>query len=48
MLCGCLFTFATVLVQVASCDSLWNLRGILNNCWHKVNIQVDPEEESDE
>eukprot|EP00911_Craspedida_sp_UC1_P002605 UC1_evm2s1928 len=33
--------------QQASCEGLWNLRGILNNAWHSVtlNVVVDEKEE---
>lgn len=27
-------------VQPASVDEIWNLRGVLNNCWHKIRINA--------
>jgi hypothetical protein len=27
---------------------IWNLRGINNNAWHRVNAKVTPEDEEEE
>lgn len=29
-------------VQPADVDDIWNLRGVLNNSWHKITIQAPP------
>ena len=29
-------------VQPDSVDGIWNLRGVLNNAWHRVNVHVPP------
>jgi sulfite oxidase len=27
-------------VQPDTADSLWNIRGVLNNAWHRVSVDV--------
>jgi len=29
-------------VQPESVESIWNLRGILNTCWHRVRLLATP------
>jgi len=29
-------------VQPDSVNGIWNLRGLLNNSWHRVSVQVEP------
>ncbi|XP_046332499.2 sulfite oxidase-like [Haliotis rufescens] len=33
-------------VQPDNVDGVWNLRGVLNNAWHRVSVSVPPEEQS--
>ena len=35
-------------VQPESVSGIWNLRGFLNNSWHKVNLQLTPGEEEED
>ena len=30
-------------VQPENVESIWNLRGVLNNSWHRVHVDVAPE-----
>ena len=32
-------------VQPDTVEPIWNLRGVLNTSWHRVNVNVGPEEE---
>lgn len=34
-------------VQPDTVAPIWNLRGVLNNAWHRVNLKVDKHESSD-
>ncbi len=44
----CKATDAAYNVQPDSVKGIWNLRGINNNAWHRVSIDVVPEEDSDD
>ncbi|RYG59211.1 hypothetical protein EON64_20470, partial [archaeon] len=44
----CKATDVSYNVQPESIDGIWNLRGINNNSWHRVNIELVPAEPEDE
>lgn len=44
----CKATDASYNVQPETVAGIWNLRGINNNAWHRVNASVTPEEEEEE
>eukprot|EP00606_Chrysophyceae_sp_TOSAG23-5_P000285 GSChrysophyteH2.ASY1.ANO1.1605.1 assembled CDS len=46
--CICKATDASYNVQPDSVEGIWNLRGINNNAWHRVDVPVEAETEEEE
>ena len=46
--CICKATDASYNVQPDSVEGIWNLRGINNNAWHRVDVPVVAETEEEE
>jgi sulfite oxidase len=44
----CKATDASYNVQPDTVRGIWNLRGINNNAWHRVNVNVVPEDETED
>jgi sulfite oxidase len=44
----CKATDASYNVQPDTVRGIWNLRGINNNAWHRVNVNVVPEDEPED
>jgi len=44
----CKATDASYNVQPDTVEGIWNLRGINNNAWHRVNIEIDDSEDDDD